>query len=68
MAHCPECGTDGAYMGFNAIECGNPACKHYVPAVEEKNEEDDDQVSYVGSILISEDETKKVVGSVDLDV
>ena len=29
MAHCPDCSTPGAYVGFNSIECLNPHCVHF---------------------------------------
>jgi len=30
MASCPICGTPGAYVGFNSIECRNKKCEHFV--------------------------------------
>ena len=30
MTRCPDCGTPGAYLGFNTIECRNPKCVHFV--------------------------------------
>jgi hypothetical protein len=29
MSNCPVCGTPGANIGFNSIECRNPQCKHF---------------------------------------
>ncbi len=26
---CPMCGTDGAYVGLNAVECPNPKCNKF---------------------------------------
>ena len=26
---CPVCGSDGAYVGLNDVECSNPRCDHY---------------------------------------
>ena len=26
---CPMCGTDGAYVGLNAVECPNPKCSKF---------------------------------------
>ncbi len=34
---CPECGWDGAYVGFTAVECVNPACKHFKIAIDMSN-------------------------------
>lgn len=28
-AKCPRCGTDGAYVGLNDVECTNPNCDKY---------------------------------------
>ena len=28
-ATCPLCGSNGAYEGFNSVECPNPSCKNY---------------------------------------
>jgi hypothetical protein len=30
MANCPKCGSPGAYVGFNSVECRNPKCIHFV--------------------------------------
>lgn len=29
---CPVCGTEGAYVGLNNVECTNKKCRHYVPS------------------------------------
>ena len=29
MPKCPICGTNGAYVGFNTIECRNYDCIHF---------------------------------------
>lgn len=28
-SRCPVCGTEGAYVGLNDVECVNPRCTHY---------------------------------------
>lgn len=33
--NCPACKTPGAYVGFTASECVNPACVHYKAPAEE---------------------------------
>jgi hypothetical protein len=32
---CPNCKTDGAYVGFTSIECINNKCKYYCKALKE---------------------------------
>ncbi len=29
MSNCTNCGSEGAYIGFTAVECSNPACKFH---------------------------------------
>lgn len=30
---CPLCGTDGAYIGLNDVECPNPNCDRFTPSL-----------------------------------
>jgi hypothetical protein len=30
---CPLCGTDGAYVGLNDVECPNPKCQRFHPSM-----------------------------------
>jgi hypothetical protein len=32
-AKCPKCGTDGAYVGLNDVECPNPKCANFKKGV-----------------------------------
>lgn len=32
-AKCPMCGTEDAYIGLNTVECPNPQCSKYEPAL-----------------------------------
>ncbi len=36
-AKCPLCGTDGAYVGLNDVECPNQKCSKYEPNLVKKS-------------------------------
>ena len=38
MSECPECLSEGAYVGAHDVECPNPKCRHYKEPAEEINE------------------------------
>lgn len=45
--NCPACNYQGAYIGFKAVECPNPDCKHFDISMVPKKGQEPDTIEYM---------------------